>query len=234
VFPARREEPAPVEAPPEAPAPAEGEEEGEIVLGGSLVEDEPVPPEPTSVPNPAPPEVRRPLVVTQLSTSPRPAGPSIQVDPSLLAEAEAQAAPPVPPPPPESAPGPQGATPFVPLPGVRRVIVHLLDGSVKRGTTTDLDLGSAAFAVSSPAGVVEEIPRDRVKAIFFMLAPGARPPSPEGTRLRIELVDGRSMVGFGADDGSHPLGVLLTPSDARTGTEVIFVARAGIRALTRQ
>jgi hypothetical protein len=54
----------------------------------------------------------------------------------------------------------------------------------------------------------------------------------EGSKLRVALVDGRNMVGYGTDDDPDN-GVFLTPEDARTGTERIYVLRAGIRGITR-
>ena len=66
-------------------------------------------------------------------------------------------------------------------PGSHRVVVHTLEGTVKRGVIEDADLAAAAIVLSPPPGeAAESVPTGKVKAIFFMLAPGEAAPAARG------------------------------------------------------
>jgi hypothetical protein len=113
--------------------------------------------------------------------------------------------------------------------GERRVIVHLVEGAVKRGTVHDLDLGAASVVIQSQTGITEEIARERVKAIFFMLPAGAAAPMVEGSKLRITFHDGRQIVGFAPTYDPKASGFFLVPADARTSTDRIYIFQAAVR-----
>ena len=67
-------------------------------------------------------------------------------------------------------------------PGSHRVVVHTLEGTVKRGIE-DADLAAAAIVLSpAPGEAAESVPTGKVKAIFFMLAPGEAAPAAQGRR----------------------------------------------------
>ncbi|GAC1549559.1 MAG: hypothetical protein NVS2B9_16100 [Myxococcales bacterium] len=71
----------------------------------------------------------------------------------------------------------------------------------------------------------EPVGAGEVKAVFFMLPPGEKPRPPEGPRVRVTFLDGRSIDGtrVGEEDAA---GFFLVPSDAaRTNTRRIFIAR---------
>ncbi len=115
--------------------------------------------------------------------------------------------------------------------GERRVVVHLLDGQVKRGTVRDLDLMAGSVPVHLSTGADEDIPIARVKAIFFMLAPGSAQPVPHGQKIRLTFQDGREVVGFSHDYKTGDPGFFVTLADARTNTERILVLRWSILAI---
>ncbi len=115
--------------------------------------------------------------------------------------------------------------------GDHRVILHTMEGQVKRGGLKDPDLGAEALSLQGPTGNVESIALGRVKAIFFMLAPGARSPAGEGQKVRVTFKDGRQVAGFSRDHAQGGPGFFVVPADNRTNTERIFIYRHGVQTI---
>jgi len=103
---------------------------------------------------------------------------------------------------------------------------------VKRGALKDPDLGGETLSLEGPAGGVEGIALGRVKAIFFMLAPGARSPASTGQKVRVTFKDGRQVAGFSRDHGQGGPGFFVVPADNRTNTERIYIYRHGVQAVS--
>jgi len=119
------------------------------------------------------------------------------------------------------------------LEGERRVVVHFLDGQVRRGSVRDLDVAAGNVPLES-AGSVENIPVDRLKAIFFMRAPGSGKPSEIGQRIRLMFQDGRQVLGFSTDYQTGDPGFFLIPADLKTNTERIFVYRWSVYSIAEE
>ncbi|MEW6432342.1 MAG: hypothetical protein AB1730_12615, partial [Myxococcota bacterium] len=119
----------------------------------------------------------------------------------------------------------------VELMGEHRVILHTLEGQVKRGVIRDTNLCGQGVVLEAPGGGSETLPRERIKALFFMLSPGSRPPPAEGTKVRVTFRDGRQVVGFSRDHQSPQAGFFLVPADNRTNTERIFIYRHGLQSV---
>lgn len=117
--------------------------------------------------------------------------------------------------------------------GERRVVVHLLDGQVRRGTVKDLNLMSGTVPLLS-AGGVENISVDRLKAIFFLLEPGAAKPATTGQKVRLTFQDGRQVVGFSADYQTGDPGFFLIPAELKTNTERIFVFNWSVYSIAEE
>jgi len=117
--------------------------------------------------------------------------------------------------------------------GEHRVAIHTRAGRTRRGSVTDLDLARPQFALQPQGGGSTEIlPHADVKAIFFMLAPGEPPVTPDGPKVRVTFSDGRSVEGH-RDGGDGPQGFFLVPVDAqKTNTRRIYVALAAVAHLT--
>ncbi len=115
------------------------------------------------------------------------------------------------------------------VPGEHRVILHTVEGQVKRGSIRDANLGADILVLEGAA--LENLPRARVKAIFFMLAPGARAPTTEGEKVRVTFKDGRQVAGFSKDQKDATLGFFVVPADNRTNTERIFIYRHAVQAV---
>ncbi len=138
------------------------------------------------------------------------------------------------------APVPQVAPPFDPsdtddtpliIGGEHRVILHTMEGGVKRGSIRDANLAGVQVVLNTAPGATESIPRGRVKAIFFMLAPGSRAPVTEGSKVRVTFRDGRQVAGFSKDFRGTSAGFFVVPADNRTNTERIFIYRHSVAAV---
>ena len=145
------------------------------------------------------------------------------------------------PPRPVATPTPAGGTgvfgpPMVLNPGFvegdHRVVIHTLEGQVHRGTVHNLDLQDDALAVQQPDGREVRIPARRVKAVFFVLAPGEAPPRARGERVQVTFRDGRQVVGHSEDHATGEPGFFVVPSDARTNTARVYVYRGGVQSIT--
>ncbi|MBS2023192.1 MAG: hypothetical protein JST92_12325, partial [Deltaproteobacteria bacterium] len=111
--------------------------------------------------------------------------------------------------------------------GEHRVAVHTRAGRVRRGIVRDVDLAAATFKLHPQSGGgYETVKAEEIKAVFFMLSAGERPPHANGRRVKVMFADGRSMAG--ARDGEEGLaGFFFIPDDAaRTNTRRVFVSRA--------
>jgi hypothetical protein len=116
--------------------------------------------------------------------------------------------------------------------GEHRVVLHTLEGQVRRGTVRDLDLLDPVIRLAQPGRPPEAIAADRVKAIFFMQEPGTPPPPSTGRRIRVGFSDGRQIVGFSEDVDAGEQGFFLVPADTRTHTARIYVFRAGVQSIS--
>ncbi|HZI07610.1 MAG TPA: hypothetical protein VEZ71_26570, partial [Archangium sp.] len=219
---------APVIVPPPPPAP--------VVAPAPVTRSAPLPMQP-----PAPPMAAR-------MSAPPPPPPAAVMAPRAPAATSASAPPTaqvlVP-----GAPPPRAtlnATPAVPasssaaviapinafIEGEHRVIIHTVEGQVKRGAIRDVDLLDEVIPLEQQTGFApERIPVTRVKAIFFMIATGSRPPQPEGQKVRVTFTDGRQVAGFSDDYKNTGQGFFVIPADTRTNTSRIFIYRASVQAI---
>jgi hypothetical protein len=118
------------------------------------------------------------------------------------------------------------------VPGEHRVIIHTLEGQVKRGVIRDVDLLDESIPLEMQMGAApERVPTERLKAIFFMQAAGARPPASTGTKIRVTFKDGRQVAGFSEDFLNPVAGFFIVPADQRTNTARIYVFRASVQAV---
>ena len=116
--------------------------------------------------------------------------------------------------------------------GEHRVILHTIEGQVKRGAIRDANLGDDAVGLETQPGALEKIPRPRIKAIFFMLPAGEKAPAPKGDKLRVTFRDGRQLAGFSSDHRASGIGFFVVPADNRTNTERIFIYRASVEKVS--
>ena len=117
--------------------------------------------------------------------------------------------------------------------GAHRVVVHTLDGQVLRGTLTDANLEAPVLKLEADApGAPRPVTTAGVKAIFFMLAPGEKPPMPLGKRVRVAFRDGRQVAGFSPDYQEGGTGFFVIPADTRTNTGRIWVYQGAVKQVS--
>jgi hypothetical protein len=120
------------------------------------------------------------------------------------------------------------------IPGEHRVIVHTLEGQVKRGTVRNLNLDAEILDLEVYAGQPpERLPAKRLKAVFFLLGPGAKPPQPSGNKLRVTFHDERQVAGFAPAYRPEDNGFFMFPADARTNTARIYIYRNAVKSIAR-
>ncbi|MBI3184527.1 MAG: hypothetical protein HYZ28_20520, partial [Myxococcales bacterium] len=116
--------------------------------------------------------------------------------------------------------------------GEHRVIIHTVEGLVKRGTVRDIDLQEEVIPLENQAGgAPERIATSRVKAVFFMLQPGSRQPPTAGKKIRVTFIDGRQVAGFSSDFGNDEPGFFMVPADNRTNTARIYIFRSSVQTV---
>jgi hypothetical protein len=180
-----------------------------------------------------------------------PGGEVVSLDALLATPPPASAeslAPPLPPPlPPHVAPaapvdapepvtGPPAADPFSPSPsfvsGEHRVVLHTVEGQVMRGMLANADLADAELPLLQPNGAVARVPATHLKAVFFMLPAGERPPAAAGTRVRVTFGDGRQVAGLSPEYAPESAGFFVLPVDTRTNTARVWVYRGAVQHIT--
>jgi hypothetical protein len=119
--------------------------------------------------------------------------------------------------------------------GEHRVIIHTIEGQVKRGTIRNLDLVlDDTIPLEQQVGrEPERIPTARVKAIFFMLPLGTKPPPLTGDKIRVAFKDGRQVAGYSHDHAGADIGFFMVPADNRTNTARIFVFRNSVQNVAK-
>ncbi|MEI6224129.1 MAG: hypothetical protein WCS72_05220 [Deltaproteobacteria bacterium] len=116
--------------------------------------------------------------------------------------------------------------------GDHRVVLHTVEGQVLRGSIANADLADAELPLMQPNGAVARVPAEHVKAVFFMLPTGDRPPPAAGTRVRVTFADGRQISGLSPDYSPDSLGFFVLPLDTRTNTARVWVYRGSARQIT--
>ena len=121
---------------------------------------------------------------------------------------------------------PDSDDPNLLIPGKRKVTVHLLAGTVKRGTIRRLARGELGFTLEPIGqGKVEELSFSQVKALFIHAGNGA-PPAAEGRSLTVTFQDRRSVQGTSDDYVPGNPVFSLSPPPGRGQFERIVVNAA--------
>ncbi len=126
------------------------------------------------------------------------------------------------------------ATSLAIIHGEHRVVVHTLEGQVKRGTVRSVNLDGEVLDLEVlPGQPPERLATRRLKAVFFLLAPGAKPPTTEGQKLRVTFFDERQVAGFAPAYRPEDNGFFMLPADSRTNTARIYIYRAAVKSIAR-
>ncbi len=105
-----------------------------------------------------------------------------------------------------------------------------MEGIVKRGIAQDVDLSAENLILApTPGAAGETIPYSKVKALFFLLQPGAHPEVGTGKRVKVTFADGRQVDGFLGEEAGQ--GFFLFPLDARSNTSRVYVLNHAVRSV---
>ena len=134
-------------------------------------------------------------------------------------------------PPPSDEDEPDSDDPNLLIPGKRKVTVHLLAGTVKRGTIRRLARGELGFLLEPIGpGKVEELSFTQVKALFIHSGKGA-PPATQGRSLTVTFQDRRSVQGMSDDYVPGNPVFSLAPPPGRGQFERIVVNAAACASI---
>ncbi|MGH9442059.1 MAG: DUF6982 domain-containing protein [Thermoanaerobaculia bacterium] len=127
---------------------------------------------------------------------------------------------------------------------MERVVVHLKDGSLIRGTVARFPPRGSAFDVAMvPGSTLKQVDLGDVKAVFFVKQFRGRPgyresktfPGPPGSglsgRVRVLCVDGEVLVGYCPLYQSGQAGLFLYPPDRKSNNERVYLLASAIRKL---
>jgi len=127
----------------------------------------------------------------------------------------------------------------------KKVVVELLDRKTVRGFLNPMRLGeSPSLDLLTPEGAHEEIPREKVRAIYFVriLDDDFEPertaflsrPKLDGLWVKLRFQDGETLEGVIPNDllAFMENGLQLTPPDFNSNTDRIYVPRSALAELT--
>jgi hypothetical protein len=127
----------------------------------------------------------------------------------------------------------------------KKVVVELLDRKTVRGFLNPTRLGeSSSLDLLTTEGAHEEIPREKVRAIYFVrvLDDDFEPertaflsrPKLDGLWVKLRFQDGETLEGVIPNDllGFMENGLQLTPPDFNSNTDRIYVPRSALAELT--
>ncbi len=118
--------------------------------------------------------------------------------------------------------------------GEHRVVVHFVNGQVKRGKLRDAKLDNETiFLELLPVQLIEQCPTQKLKAIFFLLPSGEKFSPVSGPKIRVTFSDERQITGCAPDYLSKNNGFFLYPADPRTNVAYIFIYRSAVKNITQ-
>jgi hypothetical protein len=121
------------------------------------------------------------------------------------------------------------------------IVVHFLDGSVKRGTTLDFFPSKSTFHLTAPDGSIREVNLSELKAVFFVRKlegpeeyrerKGFFDTDNKGKKVMVEFFDGEVIFGYTLTFSPKKLGFFMTPGDPRSNNEKIFVVHSATKRI---
>lgn len=120
-----------------------------------------------------------------------------------------------------------------------KVIAHLLDGSLIKGTSANFSPTRAKFDLEDVDGVKHSIHVKELKALFFVRSLEGRvdrharkgffADETKGNKVMIEFFDGEVLFGYSEDYVHHPNGFFMIPGDPDSNNEKVFVVHSSTK-----
>ena len=119
-----------------------------------------------------------------------------------------------------------------------KVVIHLKDGTIKKGNTSDFLPNKKSFHLNILDGNVETIEVENLKAVFFVkdyegnkdrkrdykdiIAGG-------GKKEEVYFDDGETIIGYVLGYSPERQGFIMTPADLSGNNERIFVVQTAVK-----
>ncbi len=123
-----------------------------------------------------------------------------------------------------------------------KVVVHLRDGRLLKGTTANFSPTREMFHVTRTDGETVEVFVEQAKAVFFVRTMEGNRSHREkkgfdgargvGRKARCEFADGEVLTGFVASYVPTRAGLFLEPCDPNSNNERVFVVKAATKNIS--
>ena len=120
-----------------------------------------------------------------------------------------------------------------------RVIAHLIDGTLLKGTTLDFFPTKERFHLTDGSGDVHEVNVNELKAIFFVKDYTGDPDYTEkkgffskqlqGKKVMVEFFDGEVLFGFTLSYSTRGLGFFIFPGDPDSNNSKVFIVHSAAK-----
>lgn len=117
-----------------------------------------------------------------------------------------------------------------------KVIAHLLDGTLLKGTAPSFYPNRAKFDMVDENGTTHTLHITELKALFFVHDFSGRPDQPErkgffsengkGSKVMVEFFDGEILFGYTLSYSPKGNGFFMTPGDPDSNNIKVFVVHA--------
>jgi hypothetical protein len=124
---------------------------------------------------------------------------------------------------------------------LNKVVARFKDGTLMKGTTVDFFPNKLGFHLTLINGEIVEINVENLKALFFVkdldgdkvhneeyvdAVPGG------GRKVRIEFLDGETVIGFSQGCSPNRQGFFVVPADRKSNNERFFVVASATRKVS--
>jgi len=119
-----------------------------------------------------------------------------------------------------------------------KVVMHLKNGSVRKGVTNDFLPNKPRFHFTGTDGSIEPVDIDTLKALFFVKDIEGNKDYKEsyndiiqggGRKIRVEFADGEVIIGYVLGYSPDRPGFIMSPADCNGNNNRIFVVKSATR-----
>jgi len=119
-----------------------------------------------------------------------------------------------------------------------QIVIHYIDGSVKKGHTNDFVPNKTSFHLNNTDGKIEDVQIANIKSVFFVKdlkgnkehkknykdnIPGG------GKKLQVEFNDGEIIIGYVLGYSPERQGFFMTPADLGGNNLRIYAVAAAVK-----
>jgi len=121
-----------------------------------------------------------------------------------------------------------------------KVVIHLKDGSVRKGSTNDFLPNKERFHFTGMDGSTEAVDINTLKAMFFVKDIAGNKDYKEtykdtiqggGRKISVEFTDGEIIVGYVLGYSPDRQGFIMSPADSNGNNNRIFVIKSATKSV---